>query len=160
MYTVRAFHSLTKQSCPKEGKGAAKTGNMFTEWLYWSEEKMFSRSIYKSKFQGNCKKICNNFSKFGVPTPSKCGCQLLRTAPLKVHVSPVTGSQPRVLEEKFSCRIILVQKYKCLRIKATSTYHHHTLFSVIKPCKWRNDSPQPGLLPLVISLNASKKSGL
>ena len=75
--------------------------------------------------------------------------------------SPVTGSQPQVLEGKTQPWDNPSEKKKknCLRFKAIRTYHHAWL-SVIKQDKCRNDLPQPGLLPLVISLNALEKSGL
>jgi hypothetical protein len=43
------------------------------------KRKMFSRAIYTDKFQGNIsKKICSNSLKFGVPTPSKRGSQIIQ----------------------------------------------------------------------------------
>ena len=74
---------------------------------------------------------------------------------------PVTGSQPQVLEgENSAVELPWMKKYKCLRVKAIRAYHHCALLSMIKPRKRRHDSPQPGLLPPIISLNAYEKIGL
>ena len=118
-------------------------------------KKKLSRAIYTFKFQGSCKKSCNNSVKIGVPTPSKRGCQLSRaTLPLKVYIltcNRVPTMGPRVGNSAVGYPR---KNYKYLRVKATRTYHHCASFSLIQLHKCRNDSPQPGLPPLIISLNA------
>ena len=76
--------------------------------------------------------MCNNFSKFGVPTPSKMRVSNHSVFITKLHIlSPVTGSQPEVLRGKFQLHDNPVKYiYKCLRLKAIRTYHHR--FSMIK----------------------------
>ena len=59
------------------------------------------------------------------------------TIPQGTYSSPVTGSQPQVLEGggELSCRITLDKVYKYLRFKPIRTYHYRELFSIIKTRK-------------------------
>ena len=73
--------------------------------------------------QGNAKKSSNNFSRFGVPRPSKSGVSInLDNCFHLIIYSPVTGSQPTALEKKTQMYVALTEIHKYLRAKSRSTY--------------------------------------
>lgn len=84
---ILRIHNRAIMNNDKQIARVQKVGNLMIVLRLKKKEQMFRIDIYTFKFQGNCKKICNNFSKFGVPTPSQCGCQLFRTTlSLEVHI--------------------------------------------------------------------------
>jgi hypothetical protein len=81
------------------------------------------------------------------------------------YPSPVTGSQPQVLAvgRKINCRIALGKAY--INTYALKPFVPIIIVNYLARSNHVNvhyvdDSPQPGLLPLVISLNANEKTGL
>lgn len=68
--------------------------------------------------------------------------------------SPVTGSQPRVLKKNSAIGMTLSKFINTYALKPLEAIIVH-LFSIESNCININNSQQPGLLPVIISLNRS-----